>query len=43
MNEFHFWTAGVPVEHDDLQQLRNFASLAILSETTLPNCWGLQH
>lgn len=31
MNEIHFWTDGVPVEHDALQQLRNIASLPIVA------------
>lgn len=31
MNEIRFWTDGVPVEHDAMQQLRNIASLPILA------------
>lgn len=31
MNEIRFWTEGVPVEHDAMQQLRNIASLPILA------------
>lgn len=31
MNEIRFWTEGVPVEHEAMQQLRNIASLPILA------------
>lgn len=31
MNEIRFWTDGVPVEHEALQQLRHIASLSILA------------
>lgn len=31
MNEIRFWTEGVPVEHDAMQQLRNIAALPILA------------
>ena len=27
MNNVRFWTEGVPVEHDALNQIRNIASL----------------
>lgn len=31
MNNVRFWTEGVPVEHEALNQIRNIASLPIVA------------